>query len=149
VVSHNQREFVMADIPGLVEGAAEGAGIGDRFLGHVERCRALLHLVDAEGEDPVEAWKVVRGELDAYGAGLEDKPELLVLSRTDTVEPKQLAKLKKKLAKAAGTEPLLVSAMSGEGVDAVIEALFDLIGDAAKAEAESQPGPEASWSPLP
>ena len=149
VVSHNQREFVMADIPGLVEGAAEGAGIGDRFLGHVERCRALLHLVDAEGEDPVEAWEVVRGELDAYGAGLEDKPELLVLSRTDTVEPKQLAKLKKKLAKAAGTEPLLVSAMSGEGVDAVIEALFDLIGDAAKAEAESQPGPEASWSPLP
>ncbi|MDP9086152.1 MAG: GTPase ObgE [Pseudomonadota bacterium] len=149
VVSHNGREFVMADIPGLVEGAAEGAGIGDRFLGHVERCRALLHLVDAEGEDPVEAWQVVRGELDAYGAGLEDKPELLVLSRTDTVEPKQLAKITKKLAKAAGTEPLLVSAMSGEGVNRVIEALFELIGDAAKAQIEAEGEPDVPWSPLP
>ncbi len=148
VVSHKQREFVMADIPGLVEGAAEGAGIGDRFLGHVERCRALLHLVDAEGEDPVEAWEIVRGELGAYGAGLEDKPELLVLSRTDTVEPKQLAKLAKKLAKAAGTTPLLVSAVSGEGVDAVIEALFDLIGDAAKDGEEAIETPEVPWSPL-
>ena len=149
VVSYNGREFVMADIPGLVEGAAEGAGIGDRFLGHVERCRALLHLVDAEGEDPVEAWQVVRGELDAYGAGLEDKPELLVLSRTDTVEPKQLAKITKKLAKAAGTEPLLVSAMSGEGVNHVIEALFELIGDAAKAQIEAEGEPDVPWSPLP
>ena len=93
VVRHKGREFVLADIPGLIEGAAEGAGIGDRFLGHVERTRVLLHLVDAAGEDPVEAWRVVRGELEAYGAGLEDKPEILALSRSDLIDPKDLAKL--------------------------------------------------------
>ena len=102
VVSHKGREFVLADIPGLIEGAAEGAGIGDRFLGHVERTRVLLHLVDAAGEDPIEAYRVVRGELEAYGAGLEDKPEVLALSRADLVEPKDMAKLAKKLAKVVG-----------------------------------------------
>ena len=148
VVSHKQREFVLADIPGLIEGAAEGAGIGDRFLGHVERCRALLHLVDAEGEDPVEAWRVVRGELDAYGAGLEDKPELIALSRTDLVEPKILARIAKKLAKASGSTPHVISAATGEGVEALIEALFELIGDAAIAAAEAEPEPAIPWSPL-
>src|SRR6476659_1401942 len=86
VVRHKGREFVLADIPGLIEGAAEGAGVGDRFLGHVERCRLLLHLVDAAGDDPAEAWRVVRGELDAYGADLADKPEIVALSRADLVE---------------------------------------------------------------
>ena len=148
VVSYKQREFVLADIPGLIEGAAEGAGIGDRFLGHVERCRALLHLVDAEGEDPVEAWRVVRGELDAYGAGLEDKPELIALSRTDLVDPKQVTKIAKKLAKASGSTPHIVSAATGEGVEPLIEALFELIGDAAIAAAEAEPEPEIAWSPL-
>ena len=147
VVSFKQREFVLADIPGLIEGAAEGAGIGDRFLGHVERCRALLHLVDAEGEDPVDAWRIVRGELDAYGAGLEDKPELVALSRCDLVDPKDLAKLRKKLAKASGTEPHLISAATGDGIDELIEALFTLIGDVAVANAEAVE-PEAVWSPL-
>ena len=93
MVRHKGREFVLADIPGLIEGAAEGAGIGDRFLGHVERCRVLLHLVDAAGEDPVEAWRVVRGELEAYGAGLEDKPEVVALSRSDLLDAKDLAKI--------------------------------------------------------
>ncbi len=147
VVSHKQREFVLADIPGLIEGAAEGAGIGDRFLGHVERCRALLHLVDAEGEDPVDAWRIVRGELDAYGAGLEDKPELVALSRCDLVDSKDLAKLRTKLAKASGTEPHLISAATGDGIDELIEALFTLIGDVAVANAEAVE-PEAAWSPL-
>ena len=147
VVSFKQREFVLADIPGLIEGAAEGAGIGDRFLGHVERCRALLHLVDAEGEDPVDAWRIVRGELDADGAGLEDKPELVALSRCDLVDPKDLAKLRKKLAKASGTEPHLISAATGDGIDELIEALFTLIGDVAVANAEAVE-PEAAWSPL-
>ncbi len=147
VVSHKQREFVLADIPGLIEGAAEGAGIGDRFLGHVERCRALLHLVDAEGEDPVDAWRIVRGELDAYGAGLEDKPELIALSRSDMVEAKALEKLRKKLAKASGSEVMTVSAVTGDGVDPLIEALFALIGEAAVAETE-EAEPEAAWSPL-
>jgi GTP-binding protein len=148
VVSHKQREFVLADIPGLIEGAAEGAGIGDRFLGHVERCRALLHLVDAEGEDPVEAWRVVRGELDAYGAGLEDKPELIALSRTDLVEPKLLAKIARKIAKASGSTPHIISAATGDGVEPLIEALFELIGDAAIAAAEAEPEPAIPWSPL-
>jgi len=147
VVSHKQREFVLADIPGLIEGAAEGAGIGDRFLGHVERCRALLHLVDAEGEDPIEAWRVVRGELDAYGAGLEDKPEIIALSRTDLVEPKELAKIAKKLAKASGATPHIISAATGEGIEPLIEALFDLIRAQAIGEAE-EAEPEAAWSPL-
>src|SRR5688500_5683004 len=85
VARHKGREFVVADIPGLIEGTAEGAGIGDRFLGHVERCRVLLHLVDAAGDDPVEAWHIVRGELDAYVAYLADKPEVFTLSLSDHV----------------------------------------------------------------
>ena len=128
VVRHKGREFVLADSPGLIEGAAEGAGIGDRFLGHVERTRVLLHLVDAAGDDPVEAWRVVRGELEAYGAGLENKPELLVLSRSDLVEPKELAKLSKKLAKAAGKEPFVVSAATTDGVEPLLDALVQRLG---------------------
>ena len=147
VVSHKQREFVLADIPGLIEGAAEGAGIGDRFLGHVERCRALLHLVDAEGEDPVDSWRIVRGELDAYGAGLEDKTELIALSRCDLVDAKQLAKIRQRLAKASGTEPHIISAATGDGIDELLEGLFTLIGDVAVSEAEAV-APEAAWSPL-
>src|SRR5919107_3581462 len=89
VVRHKGREFVIADIPGLIEGAAEGAGIGDRFLGHVERTGLLLHLVAADSEDPAEAWQIVRDELDSYGAGLADKPEIVALSKADLVDTKQ------------------------------------------------------------
>ena len=146
VVRHKGREFVLADIPGLIEGAAEGAGIGDRFLGHVERTRVLLHLVDAAGEDPVEAWRVVRGELEAYGAGLEDKPEVLALSRADLVDAKDLAKLSKKLAKAAGIEPLVVSAATGDGLEPLLDAILDRLG--VEKEAEEAALPEREWSPL-
>src|SRR3982751_6179742 len=104
VVRHKGREFVVADIPGLIAGAAEGAGIGDRFLGHVERTRLLLHLVAADGEDPVEAWQVVRGELDSYGEGLADKPEIIALSKTDLLDDKKCAKITAKLEKLAGTK---------------------------------------------
>src|SRR6195952_3782884 len=116
VVRHHQREFVLADIPGLIEGAAEGAGIGDRFLGHIERCRVLLHLVDATGDDPVDAWRIVRGELDAYGADLVAKPEVLALNKIDALDEKATAKLAKKLAKSSGSEVMLLSAASGAGV---------------------------------
>src|SRR6476660_647604 len=102
VVRHKGREFVLADIPGLIEGAAEGAGIGDRFLGHVERTEVLLHLVDAAGDDPIEAWQVVRGELETYGAGLANKPEVIALSRADLVEEGRLNELKAELAEATG-----------------------------------------------
>src|SRR5881628_1769195 len=86
VVRHKGREFVLADIPGLIEGAAEGAGVGDRFLGHVERTRLLLHLVDASSDNPVEAYRIVRDELAAYGAGVELKPEIIALSKADLID---------------------------------------------------------------
>ncbi|HEU4876740.1 MAG TPA: GTPase ObgE [Sphingomicrobium sp.] len=146
VVQHKGREFVLADIPGLIEGAAEGAGIGDRFLGHVERTRVLLHLVDAAGEDPVEAYRIVRGELEAYGAGLEDKPEVLALSRADLVEPKAMARLAKKLAKVAGVEPFVVSAATGDGLDPLLDAILDRVVGAKDAEDEHVH--ETEWSPL-
>src|SRR6186713_2274724 len=95
VVRHKGREFVLADIPGLIEGAAEGAGVGDRFLGHVERTGLLLHMVDAGGDDPVEAWQVVRGELESYGAGLANKPEVIALSRADLVTEERLHELRR------------------------------------------------------
>jgi len=144
VAKRHGREFVIADIPGLIEGAAEGAGIGDRFLGHIERCRVLLHLVDASGEDPIEAWRVVRGELDAYGAGLTDKPEILALNKIDAIDAKEVAKLAKKLAKASGEEPMLLSGVSGEGVEAVLDRIVAALGPV-----EDGKGDEAeAWSPL-
>ena len=117
------REFVVADIPGLSEGAHEGVGIGDRFLGHVERTRVLLHLVSAQEENPSKAYKVVRGELAAYGHGLADKPEIVALSQADTLGPDERKKKLASLKKAAGRTPHLISAVSGEGVEAVLRAL--------------------------
>jgi GTP-binding protein len=147
VARHKGREFVIADIPGLIEGAAEGAGIGDRFLGHVERCRLLLHLVDAAGEDPVEAWRVVRGELDAYGAHLADKPEVVALSRSDLIDAKQLAKAQKALERASGAKAIAISAPTGEGIEALLDAIVGTLGsvDAHQSEASSD---ERPWSPL-
>ena len=149
MVRHKGREFVLADIPGLIEGAAEGAGIGDRFLGHVERCRVLLHLVDAAGEDPIEAWRVVRGELAAYGAGLEDKAEVVALSRSDLLDAKDLAKIAVKLKKASGTVPMIVSAATGDGVEALLDGIVERLGAPAD---ESIPGDDAEeelhWSPI-
>ncbi|MEA3034584.1 MAG: GTPase, partial [Sphingomonadales bacterium] len=102
VVRHKGREFVLADIPGLIEGAAEGAGVGDRFLGHVERTRLLLHLIDGSAEDPIAAWRIVRGELDSYGAGLTDKPEVIALTKADLLDDTQRAKVVKALEKETG-----------------------------------------------
>ena len=147
VVRHREREFVVADIPGLIEGAADGAGIGDRFLGHIERCRVLLHLVDATGDDPLAAYKIVQGELDAYGAGLTDKPQLVALNKVDAIDAKTRATLLKALAKASGTDPLPLSGASGEGLDAVLDKLADAI-----APADAAPAPDGAtdgeWSPL-
>ena len=145
VARHKGREFVVADIPGLIEGAAEGAGIGDRFLGHVERCRVLLHLVDAAGDDPVAAWRVVRGELDAYGSDLADKPEVVALSRADLVDSKQLAKVKKALDKAMGGDAIPISAPIGQGIDALLDAIVEQLGSAESQPADAGVG---DWSPL-
>ena len=152
VVSHHNREFVIADIPGLIEGAADGAGIGDRFLGHIERCRVLLHLVDATGDNPVDNYRVVRAELEAYGAGLDDKPEVIALNKVDALDPADVKKLATKLKRAAKAEVMLLSGAAGTGLDAVLDRLVEAIGPA---EAAPPPFPQddadeepATWSPI-
>jgi GTPase len=147
VVRHKNREFVLADIPGLIEGAAEGAGVGDRFLGHVERTRILLHLVDASADDPVGAWRIVRGELDSYGAGLSDKPELIALTKIDLIDDKARAKVAKALAKSSGATVFAVSAPLGEGLEPLLDAVIQGLGDAAVETGEEAQG-ERPWSPL-
>jgi len=148
VASHHGRELVVADIPGLIEGAAEGAGIGDRFLGHIERCRVLLHLVDASGDDPVNAYETVCGELDAYGAGLAEKPQVLALNKIDAVDPKQCAKFRKRLEKASGQDVLPMSGAAGEGIDVVLDRLFELAGAEIEDNDQSHMPVETSWSPI-
>jgi GTP-binding protein len=136
VVRVDGREFVLADIPGLIEGAHEGVGLGDRFLGHVERCRVLLHLVDATSEDVGESYRVIRGELEAYGAGLEEKPEIVALSKADALSAADLTRLKRKLARVAGHTPLVLSAVSGQGMEAALRALLAEIDAQRQDEAE-------------
>ncbi|MHC5307672.1 GTPase ObgE [Bartonella sp. LJL80] len=132
------REFVLADIPGLIEGAHEGVGIGDRFLGHVERCRVLLHLVSAQEEDVAKAYEVIRGELEAYGHGLIDKTEIVALSQIDTLD-KDARKIKQKeLEKAVGKPVMLLSAVSREGLEDALRAVARIIeADRAQAAGEA------------
>ena len=146
VVRIDDVDFVLADIPGLIEGAHEGAGIGDRFLGHVERTAVLLHLVDATSDDPVEAYRIVRGEVEAYGAGLVDKPEILALSKADAVPKDEMKKKARALKKAAGVQPLIVSAATGEGVPEVLRALAAEI-EAMRAAEKAASAPEATALP--
>jgi GTP-binding protein len=147
VVRHKGREFVVADIPGLIEGAAEGAGIGDRFLGHVERTRLLLHLVDGSGEDPVESWRVVRGELDGYGAGLDQKPEVIVLTKADLLDGKKRARIVKALEKETRAKVFPISAPLDEGMEPLLDAIIEQLG-AAVLQVTAEPADERSWSPL-
>jgi GTP-binding protein len=147
VVLHRGREFVMADIPGLIEGAAEGAGIGDRFLGHVERCRLLLHLVDAGGESPTAGYDIVRGELDAYGAGLEDKTEIVLLSKSDAADARRISAISRAIERRTGEPPLVVSAMTRDGIDAVLDLVLARLNLAPMA-GDAAPTAEAGWSPL-
>ena len=142
VVRHKGVDFVLADIPGLIEGAAEGAGIGDRFLGHVERTRVLLHLVDANNEDVAAAYRTVREELEAYGAGLADKSEVVALSKADTLDAELTRALVAELESESGGQVLPVSGATGEGLDAVLDALVERLG---REKAEAEPG---EWSPL-
>ncbi|WP_020180094.1 GTPase ObgE [Methylopila sp. M107] len=149
VVGVDEREFVMADIPGLIEGAHEGIGLGDRFLGHVERCRVLLHLVDGTCDHAGEAYKVVRGELEAYGGGLTDKPEIVALSKADSLTPEirkeQLARLKR----AAKKTPVVLSSASGEQVPETLRKLIAVIDESKAVEAqEAMPKiAEEVWRP--
>lgn len=127
VVQSNDREFVLADLPGLIEGAAEGAGLGHRFLGHVERCAVILHLIDGTVEDPVAAWKLIRKELKAYGADLDKKPEIIGLNKIDAIPADELKAKMTKLKRAAKRPVFALSGVSGEGVSAVVDALYDVI----------------------
>ena len=146
VVDVDGREFVLADIPGLIEGAHEGVGLGDRFLGHVERCRVLLHLVDGTDEDAGAAYETVRAELSAYGQGLADKPEIVALSKADALGADAIKQQVARLKRAAKKTPLVVSAVSGDGVDAVLRALLKVIEGARSSGAEAQ-ATGAAWQP--
>jgi GTP-binding protein len=139
-------EFVLADIPGLIEGAHEGVGLGDRFLGHVERCAVLLHLVDGSQPDPAEAWRTVREELEQYGHGLAEKPEVLALNKLDAMTPQARASRLKALERAASRPVLLVSGVTGEGVPEVLRALAD---EVARDHAERAAQPPAPTEPAP
>ncbi len=149
VVRHKQREFVVADIPGLIQGAAEGAGIGDRFLGHIERCRVLLHLVDANDRDVAESYRIVRDELENYGEGLTDKKVIVALNKIDMLDPELIAALSAELAEASGAEVMAISGASGAGIEAVLDQLIGAIGPAPGAPKELAEGEEpVAWSPL-
>lgn len=145
--------FVLADIPGLIEGASDGAGIGDRFLGHIERCEALIHLIDATGEDPIEAYNIIRGELTAYGHGLDEKTEILALNKCDSADRESVDELSKKLKKLSGKTPHRISGVTGDNVKSVLSELYTHIAarrdreKQAKIDAEKDPE-ETGWSPI-
>jgi GTP-binding protein len=145
IVRTDNRELVLADIPGLIEGAHEGAGLGDRFLGHVERCNALLHLVDATQEDVAEAYRIVRNELEAYGGGLAEKPEIVALSKIDALTPKKIEAQMKRLQKAVKKKPLALSSHSKKGVAEALRAIFKLA--ARESAAKNKPEKSAAWRP--
>ncbi|MBV8792149.1 MAG: GTPase ObgE [Pseudolabrys sp.] len=144
VVDIDRHEFVLADLPGLIEGAHEGTGLGDRFLGHTERCRVLLHLVDGTQDDPDEAYRVVRRELEAYGHGLTDKSEIVALTKVDALTPEAVKEQTAKLKKASKKSPLVLSSQSKQGVDEVLRALWQVI-DAARQKPDTDK--EAAWQP--
>ena len=152
VVRHRGREFVLADIPGLIEGAAEGAGIGDRFLGHIERCRVLIHLIDIAGTDPVEAMRIVEGELEAYGADLAEKPRLVALNKVDLADAELAEGFAAELKAAGAAEVFPVSAATGVGVPVLLDAVLNYLPAVTVTErpdGEIEDEDEARpWSPL-
>jgi len=145
-LSTNER-FVIADIPGLIEGASEGAGLGTRFLGHVERTAVLIHLVDATQDDVGEAYRTIRQELAAYGEGLEDKREILALNKVDALDDETRAAKAAELTEAAGHAPALISGVSGEGVTEVLRAAWGQVRERRAEERAAVEGPEPGWTP--
>ncbi|MDI7775733.1 GTPase ObgE [Asticcacaulis sp. EMRT-3] len=122
-----EQRFVLADIPGLIEGASEGAGLGTRFLGHVERTKVLIHLIDGTQDNPVEAYKVIRHELAAYDPELAEKTELVVINKCDAIDADTRKKLAAKIKRASGQTPYLISGVSGEGVRDLLFTALDTI----------------------
>ncbi len=144
VIGVDGSEFVMADIPGLIEGAHEGRGIGDRFLGHVERCAVLLHLIDATSEDPAADYRVVEAELAAYGAGLAAKPRIIALNKVDALAPGEAETLVELLREAGVPLDFAISGATGQGIQTLLRALRRDIGCAREAESAAEPEP---WAP--
>ena len=151
VVRHKNREFVLADIPGLIEGAADGAGIGDRFLGHIERCRVLIHLIDINGHDPADALEVIEEELAVYGNGLDEKPRLIALNKIDLVDTELVRMFTKELKAAGATKVYPISGATGAGMDRLLDAVIEHLPAATVTErpmGEQEELGVADWSPL-
>jgi GTP-binding protein len=151
VVRHRDREFVLADIPGLIEGAADGAGIGDRFLGHIERCRVLIHLVDVNDAEPGESMQIVEDELEAYGGGLADKPRLIALNKVDTVDAELVRAFVAELKAAGAKKVYPISGATGEGLQALQDAVLAHLPAATVTErpdGEREVLDDTPWSPL-
>ncbi len=150
VVRHGTREFVLADIPGLIEGAHEGLGLGDQFLAHIERCSVILHLVDGTQEDVQQAYRTIRRELENHGDILAKKPEILALNKCDTLQEDERKEKAASLAAASGKEVLILSGVSGEGRDRVLNELLILIEEKREAEAQEKKSSdqgEEKWQP--
>ncbi len=145
VVHLGGREFILADIPGLIEGAHEGAGLGDRFLGHIERCRVLLHMIDGTQEDVAHAYTIVREELSAYGSDLDSKKELVVMTKCDSLTADDIVIKSNALKKISGQKPYVISSITGEGLKVLLSAVLRII-DEAKDQDVAQ-APREAWRP--
>ena len=151
VVRHKEREFVLADIPGLIAGAADGAGIGDRFLGHIERCRVLIHLIDINGIDPAEALEIIEEELEIYGEGLDEKPRLIVLNKIDTVDAELVKAFTKELKAAGARKVFAISGATGKGMTQLLNAVLEHLPAATVTErpvGEREEEDDTPWSPI-
>ena len=152
VVHHKNREFVLADIPGLIAGAAEGAGVGDRFLGHIERCRVLIHLIGINGTDPAEALEIIEEELAAYGAGLDEKPRLIALNKIDLVDAELVKAFSAELKAAGASRVFPISGATGKGMDKLLDAVIAHLPAATMTERpvgeREDADDETPWSPL-
>ena len=146
VVAIDGKEFVMADIPGLIEGAHEGAGIGHRFLGHIERCRVLLHLIDATHTNPIASWRTIRTELSAYDDGLARKPEIIALSKCDSAPDDYITDLIKELQKAGAKNIMRLSSVTGSGLNEVLRAIDDVI-QSERIKEENEGKVQEPWRP--
>ena len=142
VVGIDGREFVMADIPGLIEGASEGRGLGDQFLGHIERCAVLLQLVDGTSEDVAEDWRVIDNELDAYSHDVAIKPRIIALNKIDALDEEERAEKKAALEAICGRSVYMISAVTGEGMQTVLRALLARIDKSKPSDEDDGP-----WQP--